>query len=212
MIGIKQLLQILQENPAVRNLCAGKSELGNLSLSEEALLLAAWFTRQPQTLLVVKNNSYTAQRLHERLTPLLPEDALLLVMEESLRVEAIAASPQAKAEQLEVMAKILQRKRPYILIVNAAAFHRLLPSLALFRSHCFHLHIDDEIEYDVLKQRLQSSGYTKVSHVDQPLCYAARGGIVDVYSMNYEHPVRIEFFDNIVESIRFFDAGSQRAQ
>ena len=210
MIGIKQLLQILQENPAVRNLCAGKSELGNLSLSEEALLLAAWFTRQPQTLLVVKNNSYTAQRLHERLTPLLPEDALLLVMEESLRVEAIAASPQAKAEQLEVMAEILQRKRPYILIVNAAAFHRLLPSLALFRSHCFHLHIDDEIEYDVLKQRLQSSGYTKVSHVDQPLCYAARGGIVDVYSMNYEHPVRIEFFDNIVESIRFFDAGSQR--
>ena len=210
MIGIKQLLQILQENPAVRNLCAGKSELGNLSLSEEALLLAAWFTRQPQTLLVVKNNSYTAQSLHERLTPLLPEDALLLVMEESLRVEAIAASPQAKAEQLEVMAEILQRKRPYILIVNAAAFHRLLPSLALFRSHCFHLHIDDEIEYDVLKQRLQSSGYTKVSHVDQPLCYAARGGIVDVYSMNYEHPVRIEFFDNIVESIRFFDEGSQR--
>ena len=62
----------------------------------------------------------------------------------------------------------------------------------------------------MLKQRLQSSSYTKVSHVDQPLCYAARGGIVDVYSMNYEHPVRIEFFDNIVESIRFFDAGSQR--
>ena len=46
--------------------------------------------------------------------------------------------------------------------------------------------------------------------MDQPLCYAARGGIVDVYSMNYEHPVRIEFFDNIVESIRFFDEGSQR--
>ena len=55
MIGIKQLLQILQENPARPfNLCAGKSELGNLSLSEEALLLAAWFTRQPQTLLVGK--------------------------------------------------------------------------------------------------------------------------------------------------------------
>lgn len=38
----------------------------------------------------------------------------------------------------------------------------------------------------------------------------ARGGIIDVYSMNYDHPLRIEFFDNIVESIRFFDIATQR--
>ena len=57
MIGIKQLLQILQENPAVRNLCAGKSELGNLALSEEALLLAAWFTRQPQKTTVTRHSA-----------------------------------------------------------------------------------------------------------------------------------------------------------
>lgn len=210
MIIIKELLQQLQNNPAVKSLCAGKSELGNLSLSEEALLLAAWFQQQPQTLLVVKNNGYTAQRLYERISPLIKEKALLFVMEESLRVEAIASSPQSKAEQLEVMADILQRKEPYVLIVNTAAFMRFLPSPQLFAQHCFHLHIDDEIEYEVLIERLQKSGYTKVSRVDQPLCYAARGGIIDVYSMNYEHPIRIEFFDNIIDSIRFFDEGSQR--
>ena len=179
MIIIKELLQQLQNNPAVKSLCAGKSELGNLSLSEEALLLAAWFQQQPQTLLVVKNNGYTAQRLYERISPLIKEKALLFVMEESLRVEAIASSPQAKAEQLEVMADILQRKEPYVLIVNTAAFMRFLPSPQLFAQHCFHLHIDDEIEYEVLIERLQKSGYTKVSRVDQPLCYAARGGIID---------------------------------
>ncbi len=210
MIDIKALLQLLQDNPAVQNLCAGKSELGNLSLSEEALLLASWFTKQRQTLLVVKNNSYTAQRLYERITPLLHDEALLFVMEESLRVEAIASSPQAKAEQLEVMADILQREQPFILILNTAAFMRFLPSPKQFAQHCFRLHVDDEIDYEELKKRLQYSGYTKVSRVDQPLCYAARGGIVDVYSMNYEHPIRIEFFDNIIDSIRFFDEGNQR--
>lgn len=71
MIDINELLKILQENPAVKNLCDGKNELGNLSLSEEALLLASWFMKQPQTLIVVKNNSYTAQRLYERIQPLL---------------------------------------------------------------------------------------------------------------------------------------------
>lgn len=210
MIDINELLKILQENPAVKNLCDGKNELGNLSLSEEALLLASWFMKQPQTLIVVKNNSYTAQRLYERIQPLLHEKALLFVMEESLRVEAIAASPQAKAEQLEVLASLIQNDEPLILIVNTAAFMRYLPSPALFAKHCFHLHTDEEIEYEVLKQRLQNSGYTKVSRVDQPLCYAARGGIIDVYSMNYEYPLRIEFFDNIIESIRIFDTATQR--
>ena len=42
------------------------------------------------------------------------------------------------------------------------------------------------------------------------MCYAARGGIIDVYSMNSEHPVRIEFFDNIIDSIRLFDVATQR--
>ncbi len=210
MIGIQELLRLLQDNPAVESLCAGKSELGNLSLMEEALVLAAYFTKQPQTLLVVKNNSYTAQRLYECITALLGKKALLFVMEESLRVEAIAASPQAKAEQLEVMADILERREPFVLILNTAAFHRFLPSPALFEEHCFHLHVDDTIAYETLKQRLQSSGYTKCSRVDQPLCYAARGGIIDVFSINYPHPLRIEFFDNVIESIRFFDEGSQR--
>lgn len=86
------------------------------------------------------------------------EKALLFVMEESLRVEAIAASPQAKAEQLEVLASLIQNDEPLILIVNTAAFMRYLPSPALFAKHCFHLHTDEEIEYEVLKQRLQNSG------------------------------------------------------
>ncbi|MEC4630314.1 hypothetical protein VSS86_21550, partial [Bacillus safensis] len=46
--------------------------------------------------------------------------------------------------------------------------------------------------------------------VDQPLCFASRGGIVDVYSMNEDYPIRIEFFDTVIESIRCFDPATQR--
>ena len=56
----------------------------------------------------------------------------------------------------------------------------------------------------VFKQKLLSGGYQKTSHIDQPLTFATRGGIVDVYSINYDSPIRIEFFDTEVESIRLF--------
>ena len=173
------LLKRLSANPAVQTLLHRESGLGNLSATEEALLLAAAFDQDPQTMIVVKNNTYTAQRLQERLEPLLHDKALLFVMEESLRVEAIAASPELKASQIEVMARLTEGE-PVVLIMNAAAFIRYLPSPEAFCAHCFDIHIDDEVDYEGMKRRLQESGYTRVSRVDQPLCYAARGGIIDV--------------------------------
>jgi transcription-repair coupling factor (superfamily II helicase) len=49
-----------------------------------------------------------------------------------------------------------------------------------------------------------------VLRVDQPLTFSIRGGIIDVYSINHDHPIRIEFFDTEIESIRYFDISTQR--
>lgn len=206
---MNNLLHELKDNEAVQSILAKESVLGNLSFSEEALLLAAAYKQQPSSMFIIKNNAYTAQKLYERLQPLIGDDVLLFSLEESLRVEAIAASPENKANQMEIMAK-LQDGHPYITVMNTAAAIRFLPSPTVFKQHCLTLKQDDEIEYDTLKRILSEAGYTHVNRVDQPLCYAARGGIIDVYSINYEYPLRIEFFDNIIDSIRFFDISSQR--
>lgn len=206
---MKILLQEFMQNAAVTSIVEGKSQLGNLSLSEEALLLAAAYRKKPQSMFIIKNNAYTAQKLYDRLECLLEDDVLLFSVEESLRVEAIAASPESKAAQMETMAKLLD-KHPYICVMNAAAAIRFQPSVDIFQQHFIHIRQDDVLDYEQLKQLLFEAGYAYVNRVDQPLCYAARGGIIDVYSMNYEHPIRIEFFDNLVESVRFFDISTQR--
>ncbi|MEG1474297.1 MAG: transcription-repair coupling factor [Longicatena sp.] len=206
---MNSLLKALENNEAVQNILNGKSNLGNLSLSEEALLLASAYQKSPRSLFVIKNNTYTTQQLFERVRTLLEDDVLLFNVEESLRVEAVASSPENKANQMEVMAK-LQTNHPYICIMNSVAAIRFMPSPTVFKQHCINLHKDDEIAYEQVKQLLFEAGYTHVNRVDQPLCYGARGGIIDVYSINYEHPIRIEFFDNFIESIRFFDIATQR--
>lgn len=206
---MEALLRVLSDNPAVKSIIERKSGLGNLSLSEESLLIAAAFTQNKQNIIVIKQNLYTAQRLYERLTPLLNDKVLLFGVEESLRVEAIASSPELRAAQIETLSS-LQEEAPCICITHTAGAMRYLCDPRQFKAHTIHIKQDDEIVYDQLKRLLFEAGYTHVSRVDQPLCYAARGGIIDIYSMNYDHPIRIEFFDNIIESIRFFDISTQR--
>lgn len=203
------VLNELVKNPAVESLLRKESSLGNLSLSEEALLYAAVFRQSRQTMILVKNNVYTAQRLIERLTPLVDVDVLPFVVEESLRVEAIAASPEGKAVQLETMNAMLEGKAK-IIVTHTGALMRFMPDPELFKAVSMELHVDDEISMDTLKMKLFMAGYEHVSRVDQPLCFASRGGIIDVYSMNEDYPIRIEFFDTVIESIRYFDPATQR--
>lgn len=69
---------------------------------------------------------------------------------------------------------------------------------------------------DQLKMKLIHGGYSQTSHVDQPLSFAARGGIVDVYSINYDHPIRIEFlilkltvFVSLMKAVKNNQAGKR---
>lgn len=202
------ILTQLQNNPAVESILKKESRLGNLSLSEEALLILSAFEKQNRNILIVKPNLYTAQKLFERMQALSNRQVLLFSVEESLRVEAIAQSPELKASQIEVMAAL--QDKYHICITHTAGVMRYVSDPKVFQSLSIHLKVDDECSFEDLKRKLFAAGYIHVSRVDQPLCYAERGGIIDVYSMNYDYPIRIEFFDNIIESIRYFDISTQR--
>lgn len=206
---MRNLIEALAHNPAVKSILNDESHCGNLSTSEEALLIAAAYRQGKRKMLIVKNNQYTAQKLLDRLTTLTDARVLLFSVEDSLRVEAIAASPEAKAIQLETMNAILEGEAD-IVVTHTAGLIRYLPDVEHFKNMSIQLKVGDEISMDELKSKLYYGGYEHVQRVDQPLTFAARGGIVDVYSINCSHPVRIEFFDNEIDSIRIFDAVTQR--
>ena len=204
-----EILKRLYDNPAIKHFLDHSAKFGNLSLIEEALIIAASFQKKPQPIVIVKSNLYTAQRLADRLTPMVNAPVLLFGVEESLRMETIARSPEMRAAQMETLAA-LQNGTAMICITHSAGMLRYLCDPKQFQKHTIHLRVNEEFPLDQLKKKLLEAGYDPVSRVDQPLCFASRGGIIDVYSINYDLPVRIEFFDNEIESIRFFDISSQR--
>ena len=63
--------------------------------------------------------------------------------------------------------------------------------------------------YD-LQKYLIKAGYQSAVRVDQPFYFSKRGGVIDVFSIQYETPVRIEFFDDEIDNIRFYNQNSQR--
>ena len=204
------LRSLLRDNPAVARLDSEKGKLPLPSLMEEAVVLSESYLRRPRPILVVKQNLYNAQRLYERVSTLLGEEqCALFAADESLRVEAIASSPEMNAGQVETLSSLMHNPAQLV-ITSPSGFLRQLPFPETFRQACMHLAAGQTLDMEAFKRRLRAGGYFQTSHIDQPLSFAARGGIVDVYSINYDQPLRIEFFGDEIDSIRFFDAETQK--
>ena len=207
---MNNILSLLALNQAVLALEHNEGSLASVSLVEEALLVSAYFKKTKRNIIVVKNNLYNAQRLYDMISTMINDDsALLFGVEESLRIEAIAASPELMADKIDTLNKLCNAEN-HILITHTAGIVKQLPKRDYFISRIIKLKIDQAITIDELSYQLSCGGYQLVSRVDQPLTFAKRGGIIDVYSLNYESPIRIEFFDNYIESIRYFDISTQR--
>ncbi len=201
---------LLKDDAAVKAVNDRIKGLSSLAPNTEALVIATAFRQQPRNLVIVKNNLYTAQQLFRKLTPLLQEDVLIFNVEESLRVEAIASTPTMYARQMETLADIVLNNKPRVIVTHPTALVRYLPSVDTFRRHIIELKNDQVIRMDQLKKLLIESGYRQASRVDQPLTFSMRGDVVDVFTIQENYPVRIEFFDDVIDSIRFFDMSSQR--
>lgn len=207
---MNNILQILKDNPGVKALINEEEGLASLTMIEEALLLATYFKETKKNVIVVKNNAYNAQRLFEYIRNIEDDSKILLFnVEESLRIEAIAASPETMADKIETLSKLVQGDQ-YMLITNTAGLLKHLPNYDHFANSVIQLKVDQEITMDELSRKLISSGYQMTARVDQPLTFARRGGIIDVFSINYDSPIRIEFFDTMIDSLRNFDISTQR--
>ncbi len=177
------------------------------STTEEAISLASVYNKQKQQIIIVKDNLYHAEQLYDSLSNL-SEDVYIYMTEESKRLEHIASSPEFTANRLSVLNMLINNENG-IYITHTAALLRYLPSIEIFKQSIIKFKKDEIVDYKNIKENLIKAGYKFSKRVDQPLTFSMRGEVVDIFSINYKDPIRIEFFDEQVESIRFFDLDDQ---
>ncbi len=204
------ILSDLQQTPCVNECTQGFRCIQASSMIDKAMTLAASYRENPRAILVVMRNSYAAQQLYDRLANLLNSNEVdLFTVEESLRVEAITTNNVQQGNRVEVLNRCLEDSNR-ILITHAFAMSKVVPLASDFRHAQINVSVGQVLSMDDLCQRLINIGYTRVAHVYAPLTFARRGFVIDVFPINAQ-PIRIEYFDDEIDSIKVFDVQTQRS-
>ena len=204
------ILSNLQQTPCVNECTQGFRCIQASSMIDKAMTLAASYRENPRAILVVMRNSYAAQQLYDRLANLLNSNEVdLYTVEESLRVEAITTNNVQQGNRVEVLNRCLEDSNR-ILITHAFAMSKVVPLASDFRHAQINVSVGQVLRMDDLCQRLINIGYTRVAHVYAPLTFARRGFVIDVFPINAQ-PIRIEYFDDEIDSIKVFDVQTQRS-
>ena len=113
-------------------------------------------------------------------------------------------------QRMQVIRALLTEKEITV-VTSADGCMDFLAPLKEIERQLLHFRNDSELDIDKLKTDLVSMGYERVGQVEMPGQFSVRGGIIDVYSLTEENPWRIELWGDEIDSIRSFDAQSQRS-
>ncbi len=138
------------------------------------------------------------------------DQVLLFPMDDFLTSEAIAISPDLMISRLETLQSI-ETGEPKIIITNLMGYLRFLPVRKLYQQQIISLKEEQEIPPKKLVQQLAKIGYNRQSLVTKTAEFGERGFVVDVFPIGEDHPIRIEFFGDTIDSIRYFDEKNQRS-
>ncbi len=139
-----------------------------------------------------------------------PDSVVTLPARDVLPFQNLSPHPEIQEERATALWKIATG-RAAIVVSPVAATTILLRSPEYYADLARVLRRGETFDVEKLLQHLNTVGYSATDVVEMPGQYAARGGILDVYSPEADRPVRVEFFGDEIESMRKFDPASQRS-
>ena len=185
--------------------------LSGVSSSFYGPLLQMIYERQKRPVVILMQNLYHAQRLYDQLSNLMDEESVrLFPMDEFITAEMLASSSELRIERMNTLASILEDEYK-IVITHVAGATRFLTPKAIFAKAKIELECGRDYDLNQLKTKLVELGYNSVRAVETMGEFSVRGGIIDIFPMTEENPIRIEFFDDEVDSIRYFSTETQRS-
>lgn len=179
--------------------------------SARAVLWAQLFQKNPTQMLIIEPVATHLAQLVEDMQQLLPDvPVLLFSVEEALPIEFSVASFDNQAMRVEALAALASQK-PCVVIASGLALRKRLSPIEKWQREQLKLTLGDEFERFTLEKHLNYLGYTRQSMVQSPGEYSIRGSIVDFYPLDQPYPVRLDFFDTELDSMRYFNAETQES-
>jgi transcription-repair coupling factor (superfamily II helicase) len=156
------------------------------------------------------STSSTSPPAHAGDDPLTPPAVLELPAPDSSPYAEVQADRRTTLRRMAALFHLSQGFAPRVLVASSAAlFRRVLPR-APFDSLCEVIAAGSTLDRDATIAALVRAGFSRSPVVEDAGTFAVRGAVIDLYPPIYKHPIRIELFGDEVESIRLYDAATQR--
>ena len=187
-----------------------KKGMGITGTTDEFFCALLSKLNKERNLLLITSSLYEANKLYTTLLSY-TNNIYLFPMDDFLTSEAIAISPDLEITRLETL-KSTYSKNKKIIITNLMGYLRYLPTRESFSKAMLNLKVGDEISPQNLVQKLCKIGYKKETLVTKTGEIGVRGYIIDIFPLGEENPIRIEFFGDEIESMRYFNPISQKSK
>ncbi|MFH1576973.1 MAG: transcription-repair coupling factor, partial [Candidatus Margulisiibacteriota bacterium] len=192
----KRLLSLKQD---------GKVAFSGLVGSSASLLLAA-LTERYSNMLIITSSSARAEALRSEISLFCQKQAMVFPAPDIVPGENLKPSSGLIGERLAVLEQWASKASAIVIAPVKAIMWRTSLRLEKVR-----ISDDQKIRLDSLIEQLIEFGYRRFDIVGERGEFSVRGGIVDIFPLNHDQPLRLEFFGDKIESLRSFDAYSQRS-
>ncbi len=214
MLGLKRLFNQQED---ISNVSTGIEEglheqlVAGLSGSARTLFIASLYEKVKRPIVIITYNLLQAQKLYDDLMNVIGDEGVALYpANELIGAEISVASPELRAQRIEVL-NLLSKRQKGIVIVPIAGMRKMVAPASVWKKYQLSLNLGDEINIEEMLVGLIQMGYVRSDMVSAPGEFSIRGGIIDVFPLTEQDPIRIEFFDTEIDSIRTFSLDDQRS-
>ncbi len=182
-----------------------------LNISIKAILLLRATKIKNGKILFITNSELTASDVCDDINILEEGSGVYFPDNDIMDYEARSPHYSITEKRIKALSKTFSSKNR-VFCMTQKAFLRIITPQKHFKNLLFELKVDDEIEPNNLFKKLIECGYESEYLVSSVGQIAKRGDIIDIYLVGSNYPVRIDFYADIVESIRLFDPATQRSE
>ena len=198
--------EVLEQRCTTQSVTLLKGQVG----SGLSLRLAAAFQKTGRRFLLVFNQAEEAAYYLNDLEGLLGPKKVLFFPSSYRQAYKSEATDNANVLlRAEVLRALSNTKTPRLVVTYTEAVFEKIISQKTLKKHTLEVEVGTKIPLDFINETLFEYGFERVDFVSAPGEFAVRGGIVDVFSFAGQHPYRMEFFDDEIESLRSFDIVTQ---
>jgi len=185
-------------------------ELSHATDALGVFLVYALFKELNRDVLVVNHNLYHAQKTYDILNELNNAAVSFFPQDEFLTTDMLAMSEDLKFQRLDTIKTLLGQEKNLVVTHTTGLLKYMLPKETFAESYKTY-RVGDDVNFEAFMKTLTQLGYQAASNVEKAGDFAQRGSIVDLFLPGHTHPVRIDFFDTEIDSIRTFNVNTQRS-